>query len=138
MALIPQTRRRTKPDFSLTTVNIVLLLVFFFLLAGTIVETEEMEVNLAVTEDLPLDRLPRPLLLMGLDGQWSLDGQAVTREGLAVVLAQMQEGEERRLYLLSDAALPASELVALVQDPALAGVNLQLVTLHQIAQGSGQ
>ena len=61
---LPKTARKIPLDFSLTTVNIVLLLIFFFLVSGSLIETEELSVDLAQTTELPLDRLPRPLLLM--------------------------------------------------------------------------
>lgn len=116
-------------DFSLATVNIVLLLIFFFLISGSLVASEEMEVDLSETTELPLDRLPRPLLLLRPAGEeWSLDGNPVTVETLP---AQV---EGVLLHILADKRLPASELIALLQYPELDGLTLKLVTLRKFPE----
>src|SRR5690606_36275072 len=61
MSLLPPPRRRRKPDFSLTTVNIVFLLLLFYLATGSLIKKSELETDIPVTEELPLERLPRPL-----------------------------------------------------------------------------
>ncbi len=125
--LLPPAPRR-QPDFSLAIVNIVLLLVFFFLITGSLVQQGETEVDLAETSALPLERLPRPLLLIDAAGAMALDGQGVTADGLAAAL-----GPDRpeALYLLADAGLPADRLLGLTARPDLAGISLRLVTLHR-------
>lgn len=123
------TRKKSTLDFSLATVNIVLLLIFFFLISGSLVATDELEVDLSETADLPLDRLPRPLLLLRPDGEdWLLDGQTVTRD----TLAEIATGDV--LHILADKRLPASALIALLQDPDLDGLTLKLVTLRKFAE----
>ncbi len=125
----PTHPHKTTLDFSLATVNIVLLLIFFFLISGSLVATEEMEVDLSETADLPLDKLPRPLLLLRPEGQdWRLDGTPVTPD----TLAEAATGD--LLHILADKRLPASELIALLQDPRLDGLTLKLVTLRQFAE----
>lgn len=108
-------------------VNIVLLLVFFFLITGSLVQTGETSVDLAETSNLPLERLPRPLLLIDRQGDMALDGQAVLAEGVAVALGQALP---EALYVLADSNLPADQLMALTTRPDLQGVSLRLVTLH--------
>jgi biopolymer transport protein ExbD len=124
--LLPPARRPPPADFALAIVNLVLLLVFFFMLTGSLVSREEVEVDLARTQDLPLDRLPRPLLLIDRAGNMALEGVAVPAEGLAGAL----EGAAV-VNVLADAALPADRLFALVARPDLAGVAVRLVTLHE-------
>lgn len=111
----------------MATVNIVLLLVLFFLIAGSMVQTGEDEVTLAETHELPLDRLPRPLLAVDAAGGWALDGVPVAPDDLAATLAA---DPPATLYVLADRDLPADQLLSLVQRPELAAVALQLVTLH--------
>jgi biopolymer transport protein ExbD len=131
---LPGTERQKRDaDFSLATVNIVLLLVFFFLITGTLVETDELSVDLAETQDLPLDRLPRPLLLMKPDGDWSLDGDSVSPATLTLALEDSFERlgtEARILHLLPDRNVRAEDLVAILRRPDLAGVQIKLVTLR--------
>ena len=124
-AKLAPTRPRHRPDFSLAIVNIVLLLVFFFLITGSLVQQGETTVDLAETSNLPLERLPRPLLLIDRDGAMALDGVAVAADAVAAEVAGADA-----LYILADAKLPADKLMALTTRPDLAGVSMRLVTLH--------
>ena len=126
-------RPRRQPDFSLAIVNIVLLLVFFFLITGSLVQQGETSVSLAETSDLPLERLPRPLLLIDKQGEMALDGQAVSADRLAAALGQTLP---EALYVLADGNLSADRLMALTTRPDLQGVSIRLVTLH-IRPGPG-
>lgn len=131
-------RGKAQADFSLATVNIVLLLVFFFLITGTLVETDELAVDLAQTEDLPLDRLPRPLLLMKPDGSWSLDGTDVDAATLSLEVNESFERlglQTRVLHLLPDRNVPASDLIGVLRRGDLADVQIKLVTLRLRSEG---
>jgi len=124
--LVPP-RRRKEADFSLAIVNIVLLLVFFFLITGSMVQNGEARINLAETSNLPLERLPRPLLLIDAKGAMALDGVVMQADQVAASLgATLPEA----LYLLVDHSLSADKLMALTTRPDLAGVSMRLVTLH--------
>lgn len=128
---LPKATRKLPLDFSLTTVNIVLLLIFFFLVSGSLVETEELQVDLAETAELPLDRLPRPLLLMDTDDRLLLNGEPITSDTLRDTLDPMLSPDAPRLHILADRDVPAGSLVALIQRPELAGIEIKLVTLRQ-------
>jgi biopolymer transport protein ExbD len=125
--MLPPPKRRRAADFSLAIVNIVLLLVFFFLITGSLVQNGETTVDLAHTSDLPLERLPRPLLLVDRDGNLALDGVPLPVEDLAGALSVEAAPA---LYVLADHALTADALLRLVQRPDLAGLPVRLVTLH--------
>jgi biopolymer transport protein ExbD len=131
--LLPPPRRKPA-DFSLAIVNIVLLLVFFFVITGSLVQQGETRVDLARTSDLPLDRLPRPLLLIDAQGRMALDGVEVRADDIA---ARLPVPLPPAIYLLADARLAAEDLLRLTVRPDLAGVSLRLVTLHDSAFGGG-
>lgn len=124
--LLPPPRRK-EADFSLAIVNIVLLLVFFFLITGSLVQNGEIEINLAETSELPLERLPRPLLLIDAAGAMALDGVPLRVDQIA---ASLGETLPEALYLLADGDLSADQLMALTTRPDLAGLSLRLITLH--------
>jgi biopolymer transport protein ExbD len=124
--LLPPPRRK-EADFSLAIVNIVLLLVFFFLITGSLVQSGEIEINLAETSELPLERLPRPLLLIDASGAMALDGVPLEADQIA---ANLGESLPEALYLLADGDLSADQLMALTTRPDLAGLSLRLITLH--------
>lgn len=116
-------------DVSLAIVNIVLLLIFFFLATGRLLNPVGPDIDLSQTTDLPLDVLPSPILVVGTDGGWSLDGAPLAPDLLAAAVATFDT--PARLHLLIDRGAPASALLDLVGRPELAEVDLRLVTLHR-------
>lgn len=128
---LPKTVRKIPLDFSLTTVNIVLLLIFFFLVSGSLIETEELSVDLAETSELPLDRLPRPLLLMDVGDKLRLNGNLITPDTLQATLTPLLNPDLPRLHILADRDVPAGALVSLIQRADLQGIEIKLVTLRQ-------
>jgi biopolymer transport protein ExbD len=126
-ALLVKSRRSWQPDFSLAIVNIVLLLVFFFLITGSLVQQGETSVDLAETSELPLERLPRPLLLIDKQGDMALDGVFVRAEE---IVAHLGADRPEAIYLLADHALSADRLMALTTRPDLVGISMRLITLH--------
>lgn len=118
------------PDFGLAQVNIVLLLVLFFLVTGTLVESEEQTVRLPETLDIPIDRLPRPLLLLGAEG-WILDGAAVTAAELPAQLAAQvaDTGADAPVHLLAPRDASAEVVLAAMAALAPTGRPVVLVTV---------
>ncbi|WP_312531812.1 hypothetical protein [Paracoccus sp. (in: a-proteobacteria)] len=127
---LPARRRLRGIDVSLAIVNIVLLLIFFFVAAGQD-SLDTAGIDLATTADLPFDRLPKPIVSVDPQGNWRLDGAEITAETLPVALADRPEGSD--LFLIVDRAAPASQLIALLNLPELRPYRLRLVTLRQSA-----
>jgi len=135
--MIPVPKARRKPDFSLATINIVFLLLLFFLSVGTIVDSQELGVEAPETSELPLDRLPRPLLLIDLDGNLSLDGEALNSETLLSVAKAAgtdKAGAARAINILAAAELPGRDLVNVVAKLSAEGLQTKLVTLRDAKQ----
>lgn len=122
-------RDRVRIDTSLAIVNIVLLLLFFFLIVGQTPQPAA-DMRLSETRDLPLNQLPRPILIVRAEDDWQLDGQPVSPELLPAAMA----GRDRLLHLMIDREAPAELLVGTLSAPVLAGYDLRLVTLG--AQGA--
>lgn len=126
---LPPPRRQLRIDVSLAIVNIVLLLIFFFLVSGQLTASgQPPTMELPETTDLPLDQLPRPILIVAPDGDWTLDGQPVAPDLLGVAVAALPRPVT--LHVLIDRAAPADTLVAVLRDPALQDIALRLVTLR--------
>jgi biopolymer transport protein ExbD len=118
---------RFRPDFSLATVNIVLLLLLYFLVVGDPADPEERAVMPPTTRDLPLEGLPRPLLVAGPGAALALDGTAVSRADLR---DRIVSGTLPRVNLLVGRDHPARELLELVGALAAAGAEIRMVTLR--------
>ncbi|MBE1283401.1 MAG: biopolymer transporter ExbD [Rhodobacteraceae bacterium] len=123
---LPSGRVRHPIDSSLAIVNIVLLLIFFFLATGSLMSSRTIEVALPETTELPLDLLPGPLLTVSAQGDMMLNGEPLQAGELAEATK-----DSPTLYVLTDHDLSAVTLLEILDAEALVAVNVQLVTLHR-------
>lgn len=126
---LPREHEKSELDVSLAIVNIVLLLIFFFLATGRLLNPVGPELDLSETSELPLDQLPSPILVVGEDGGWQLDGQDVAADFLAIALDNLKQPVT--LHLLIDRSAPANSLINVLNLPELAEREVKLVTLHR-------
>ena len=127
---LPASRgRKVQVDTSLAIVNIVLLLIFYFLLAGQDPKFET-GLELSTTASLRPDSLPSPVLEVLGPEEWRLDGRPILPEALPGALA----GSAGPLHLLLDRNAPAGLLVGLMRRPELAGHDLRLVTVKGMGE----
>ena len=128
MRALPRPMTKVRPDASLAIVNIVLLLIFFFLATGQLLNPPSQNVDIAETSDLPLDQLPAPILVVQPDGEWQLDGEPVAPDLLGVALAGMEAPVVLHILIPRDA--PAGSLLSIANRPELAAHEMRLVTLR--------
>lgn len=124
--LIPVTHKRQTPDISLAIVNIVLLLIFFFLITGRMTNAPSFTIELSETAELPVEHLPKPILVIEDGGVLKLNDEQVSEEALPEAVADMQV-----LHLLIDRNESADQLVALLGRPEFAHLTMRLVTIHR-------
>ncbi len=142
MRIIPVPPPRRRYDFTLTMINIVFLLLLFFLTTGSLTNREEAQSAIPVTRNLPLERLPRPLLLLQKDGALFLDGVPVPENGIEDAARRAVEAvgqAETMLSLLAPPEMPAGPLLALAEKLRTSGLAVQIVTLREppgVAAGS--
>lgn len=122
--ILPAPPARLQPDISLFIINIVLLLILFFLATGQIINSSSVSTPLALTDDLPLDLLPSPLLEVTSDGSLRLDGADVADSALADALVG-----QSNVYIVISGDAAAQDLVDLLARPDLADLEIQLVTI---------
>lgn len=123
---LPTYDRPVRLDVSLAIVNIVLLLIFFFLVLGRLDPAELRETDIALTLDLPLDQLPPPVLVIREQDDWLLDGETVSPDLVAIALDTM--AEDQPLHLVMDRFAPAGLLAMVLAHPGLSERNIRLVT----------
>lgn len=139
MKIIPDPVSRRRHDFTLTMINIVFLLLLFFLTTGSLTNREEKQSTIPFTRNLPLERLPRPLLLMESDGSLFLDGRAISRDVVVEAARAAIEATGRTdtpLSLLAQRDMAAAGFLSVAEALRAAGLGLQVVTLREPA-GSG-
>jgi len=121
-----QTEERILP-----LINVVFLLLIFFMLAGSLSVSEPFEVKPPVARsagELERDSLT---ILMGADGRMALNNEVLTQaELLARVRTTLATQPQTRIALKADGRLAGNRLVRFTQALYAAGVQrLQLVTL---------
>lgn len=126
LGLPPRRDMPVRLDNSLAVVNIVLLLLFFFLSVGQDVRPAD-DMALSVTSALPLEDLPRPILVVRSADEWELDGSPISPELVPAAVAGPV------LHLMIDKDARAGLLIATLENPVLAGYDLRLVTLREAA-----
>lgn len=118
--------RKLPHDSSLAIVNIVLLLIFFFLSTGSLTGGQKFPIALPETLELPLDLLPKPLLILDQNGEMTVDGVPVARGELNARVATFPT-----LHILADRDQNAGALLDIIAAENLVAVELKLVTLHR-------
>lgn len=130
--VLPPRVPRHGVDTSLAIVNIVLLLIFFFLATGSLMNSPNFGVALAETSELPIDLLPQPILILEAGG-YALNGEAIEPDALAAALI-----DDPVLHVLVDRDAPATALLELMAREDLFATEIRLVTLHLSNVGGGE
>ena len=124
--------RQQNDDGIVPLINIVFLLLIFFLIVGTIAPTPDISVAYPETEESPVTRAPTDAVYVSAGGYISYRGAAVDLDGLpAVVIADPTFLERGTLPVAVDRNLPAPELAPVLGVLAGAGVtSVRLITLR--------
>ena len=132
--IISPTPTRLELDTSIAIVNVVLLLILFFLATGQLLNSTETEILPPTTTDLPFSQLPSPLLQITDDGQtWQYNGNPIDPTFLGTAIEQDDNGVSI-LHVMIDGDRPVHDLLELLERPELEGIEIRLVTLHQGAR----
>lgn len=131
------TRARTPEDTDagiLPLINIVFLLLIFFMVAGRLTSSDPFEVAPPEAANAGEAQLDGSEILLGPTGDLALDGQAMDRATLLGQLERrLRDAPYLPLRLRADQGGEARNLVALMQD--LRRVGAQEVTLITLPEG---
>ncbi len=124
MRKLAPSKPQREPTIAL--INIVFLMLVFFMVAGTLAQPLDPELKLVTTADLE-GRAPPDALVVHPDGRIAFRGTVQT--DAATFLAELSEEEKAVVRLVPDRALPAQKLVALTRELRTAGAQkVMLVT----------
>jgi biopolymer transport protein ExbD len=125
---LPDTPRRVAGENVIPLINVVFLLLIFFMLAGALAAPEPFRVEPpASRSDAALENRDRTLLLSA-DGRLALDGAPLPRDALEPAVAGLLEQHPgARLKLKADADVTAATLIDVMD--ALRSAGAQRVTL---------
>jgi biopolymer transport protein ExbD len=136
VSYIPSRPKRQRPDFSLAVINIVFLLLLFYLATGRLITHGELMTDVPLTQHLPLDHLPRPLLLVTADGSLFLDGAPVLMDALPGA-ARKAADNSRFLNILAERTVQADKFVDILARINTANVPVRIVTLNAQGRSAG-
>ena len=127
----PLAKRKAQREPTIALINIVFLMLVFFMVAGTLAQPIEQDLNLIETRALD-GRAPPDALLVHPDGRMSFAGQDIT--SAAAFVATLDEDARTTVRLLPDRALPAKTLVRLTRELRAAGAGRVLLVTQRALQ----
>lgn len=133
-----QTRASEEPELNLTSlIDVVLLLVIFFMVSTSFVREAELQVQLPeATAEAPAEDVPALEIVVNSDGDYFLNGEALIASNPEVLQRALTKtaGERRDLPLTIRAdARTTHQSVVTVMDVAgkMGFVNITIVTANE-------
>ena len=117
-ALSMFSRRKGEPTIAL--INVVFLMLIFFLIAGTLAPPIDRGVTLVRTSELQ-GREPPDAVIVHADGTLSWRGRPVEAAEAVALTATTNDAEQTSLRIVPDRDLPAARLVELGDELRRAG-----------------
>lgn len=124
-------RRRNEDERILPLINVVFLLLIFFMLAGRFSASDPFEVEppRSVSQGAATER--DILVLVSADGRLALDGEIIEAAALGAAVAdRLSPDKEMRLWLKADGSAEATRVVEVMELLRAAGAErLRLLTV---------
>ena len=130
---LPAATPRPRAENTIALINVVFLLLVFFLVAGTISSQSQRVVTLARSQQGIAAEGDRGIVVLLPDGSLMWNGEAVD-----VDLLLAQAVPDLPLRIAADQNAPAGRLVALVADLRAAGFDDVAVLVSRVPGGSAQ
>lgn len=130
MRLRPSTEARRTELTVLPMVNVVFLLLIFFMLVGRIAPFDELDVTPPISESGEYESGNPARIVIGADGSMMMNGQAVDVTALVVLAAdRVRANPGAHFQLKADANLEANQLIRIMEILRQTGVEqLTLLT----------
>lgn len=132
--LSPLPRRAPSEDQRvLPLINVVFLLLIFFMLAGQLASADPFRIEPPQSRSEGTGAAAELTVLVGAQGQLALDGEEMSAEALqAAVADRLAADPGSRLRLKADRAAEATQVVAVMERLRAAGVaRLKLLSVPQ-------
>jgi len=129
----PPRREQNDDERVLPLINVVFLLLIFFMVAGRLAASDQFSIEppTSASDGQPSQAL---LVLVGKDGRLAAGGERVELAGLGdAVSRQLGERESNRVRVKADARIPATQVVAVMEQ--LRGTRVETIDLMTIPEG---
>jgi biopolymer transport protein ExbD len=121
-------RTRTRREPTIALINIVFLMLVFFMVAGTLAQPLDGELKLIRTTDLE-GRAPPDALVIGADGALSYHGAQILSP--AGFMRRQENRAAPAVRLVPDRELPARDLVRITRELQTAGAGRVLIVTEK-------
>ncbi len=121
-------RQSTRREPTIALINIVFLMLVFFMVAGTLARPLDTDLRLVRTAELE-GRAPPDTLVVHADGRLMYRGEAIA--SVEAFYDARPEAERERVRVVPDAALPAVTLVNLARDLRAAGASSVVIVTQR-------
>lgn len=132
MSLVRQ-RPKNEDDRILPLINVVFLLLIFFMLAGRLAATDPFQIDPPISASEGLVTVEDLLVQVGVDGRLALNGEEMGEDALGAAVAERisENGAAAApVRLKADGTVEAARVVAIMEILRGAGVeSVQLLTL---------
>lgn len=127
------TRRRSDDDSVLPLINVVFLLLIFFMVAGRLSASDPFRISPPRSASEAAVDIEEMLILVGADGRIALDGTELDAATLAKTVGErIAEAPETPVQLKADGRAEADHVIALMEKLRAAGLpKLQLLTVPE-------
>lgn len=126
-------RQRDNDAGVLPLINVVFLLLIFFMLAGRLAAGDPFVIEPPKSQSEGLNSPQEMLILVSADGRFALDGIEMSEDAVVETAAQRrQETDSLKLRLKTDGGAPADRVVELMKRLREAGFqSLKLLTVPE-------
>ena len=121
-------RRKSNREPTIALINIVFLMLVFFMVAGALAPPLDSALSLVKTDDLDTVA-PPDALVAHPDGRLSYRGEDVA--SAAAWLADTMDGDAAPIRIVPDRDLPAAELVGLARELRTAGASRVVIVTQR-------
>ena len=126
-------RPRNDEERILPLINVVFLLLIFFMLAGKLAVSDPFEIAPPRSASEGPAEMQELLVLVGADGKLALDGEVLEEAALEAAIAErLSATEDARVRLKADGRAEATQVIAVMELLRAAGVErLKLLTVPE-------
>ncbi|MEM1412014.1 MAG: biopolymer transporter ExbD [Pseudomonadota bacterium] len=120
----------------LPLVDIILMLLIFFMLAGTLVASDPLQVNPPDSASETHVNERELVVVLGQNGELAFDGEVLDRQTFELVLKErVASAPEAQFWLKADAQADSNDVIVVMELLREAGVErLELLTLQKTDQ----
>ena len=128
MRIVPTSPPRSKPEPTITLINIVFLMLIFFIVAAQIAPPLDSELKLVSTADLENQKPPDALVIMP-DGLMKYRGALITPAHYVTIKQESAPEDLKEIRLVPDRKLSAVKLIEIGNElRSLGAEKIMLVT----------